>query len=256
MMDFIFTILLFSFVYLILLRAMMIKMGLKDSNSARAQITALDKKFFEASKRGDTREMERINAEKMPLSMQAMNAQLKMMLPMLILFFGMMMVVNAMNPQTADDVIIKNVSGISRDFALTNPSMQAFKVAGKDTSGTMFTGYVYASKEKGIYTNLTPGYTLFIKNGGNYSVYPAERNGSIYLVAENVAQFDSVEFDSGTESNLFVPLDFLGIRFVYGAQGLFIFLGFLLGMAEQMFLGKSLNNAIEKAMERIEGKKN
>jgi hypothetical protein len=256
MMDFIFTILAFSFIYLILLRAMMLKMGLKDSNKIRSQLSELDKKFFEASKKGNTQEMERINKEKIPLSMQAMNTQLKMMLPMLILFFGMMMILNAMNPQTGDDIIMKNVSGINQSFALSNPSMQAFKVTGKDTSGTAFTGYVFMSKERGIYTNLTPGYTLFIKNGGNYSVYPVERNGSISLVAENVAQFDSVEFDSGTESNIFVPLDIMGIRFVYGAQGLFIFIGFLLGMAEQVFLGKSLNNAIEKAMDRLEGKKN
>ncbi len=256
-MDFIYAIVAFSFVYLVLLRAVMLKLGLKESNKLRERLSALDKQFFEASKKGNAKEMEKLNAEKIPISMQIMNMQLKMMLPMLILFFVMVMVLNAMNPQTGDDVSIKNVSSVNQTFALSNPSMEAFRIAGKDTSNTSFTGYIYISKERGIYTNLTPGYTIYpiIKGSGNYDVYPIEQNGAISLKAENITQFDSVEFDSGTESSVFVPLDIIGIRFVYGAQGLFIFFGFLLGIIEQVFMGKALNNAIEKAMERLEGKK-
>jgi hypothetical protein len=257
MMDFLYTIFAFSFVYLVLLRALMLKLGLKESNKMRERLSELDKKFFEASKKGDVKEMDRLNAEKVPISMQVMNTQLKMMLPMLILFFAMVMALNAMNPQTADDVIIRNVSSINQTFALSNPSMEAFKIMGKDNSNTTFSGYVYISKEKGIYTNMTPGYMVYpiIKNGGSYDIHPIVQNDVITLVAENVTVFESVQFDSGTESNLFVPLDIIGIRFVYGAQGLFIFLGFLLGMVEQMFFGKSLNNLIEKAMEMLEGPK-
>jgi hypothetical protein len=255
-MDFIYFILAFSFIYLVLLRAVMLKLGLKESNKMRERLSELDKQFSEASKKGNSKEMERLNAEKIPISMQMMNMQLKMMLPMLILFFAMVMVLNAMNPQIADDVFVKNVSMVNRTFATSNPSMEAFKIAGRDTSNVSFTGYIYMSRERGIYTNLTPGYTIYpiIKGSGNYGIYPVEQNGEISLTAENVTQFESVEFDSGTESNLFVPLDIIGIRFVYGAQGLFIFLGFVLGMVEQLFMGKALNNAIEKAMERLEGK--
>ena len=256
MMDFIYIILAFSFVYLVVLRAVMLKLGLKDSNKLRERLSMLDKQFFEASKKGNAKEMEKLNAEKVPISMQMMNMQLKMMLPMLIIFFAMMMALNAMNPQTADDIIIKNVSSVNQTFAISNPSMEAFRIMGKDTSNTTFSGYVFISKERGIYTNLSPGYTIYpiIKGSGNYNVYPVEQNNEISLVAENVTNFESVQFDSGTESNLFVPLDIIGIRFIYGAQGLFIFLGFLIGMVEQLFLGKELNNAIEKAMDRLEGK--
>jgi hypothetical protein len=248
-MDFIYVILAFSFIYLVLLRAVMLKLGMRDSNDMRARLSELDKKFFEASKKGDTEAMQKINEEKIPISMKMLNMQMKMMVPMLVVFFVMVFALNSINFNVNDDVKMGNATA-PLAFQQTSPSMEAFKITGKDAGNTTFTGYVYISRERNISAALEAGYTIYpiIKAPGNYKVYAEEKNGTISLMSENVTALESVQYDNGTESNLFVPLDFVGIRFIYGAQGLFIFLGFLLGMAEQMFMGKALNNALEKAM--------
>jgi hypothetical protein len=242
MEEFIYLILLFAMVYLVAVKAVMLKTGMKEVNRLREEMNGVQKKLLEATKRKDDSEVERLTKEQqemMPKMMGMFGSQMKMTLVILVVFMTFIWALNAVDPYLKDDLIFKNVNGtLNQSFEIKNHDMEAFKITAKSASNEPVSGYVYISQSRDILTNLTTD---------KHTIYPIIEDNRIRLESQNISVFESVEYDNGTNINNFVPLlDIIGIRFVYGTQGTFILLTFVLSIAEQALLGKRISDALEK----------
>jgi hypothetical protein len=242
MEEFIYILVVFSLIYLVAVKAVMLKTGMKEVNKIREDFNSLNKRLTEATKKKDSDEIDRLMKEQqemMPKMMSMFGSQMKMTLVILVVFMSFVWVLNSIDPYVKDDIFYNNVNGtLNQSFNITNPDMEAFKITAKSTNNEMVSGYIYVSQNRNILTNLSTD---------KHSIYPIMENDRIRLESANISVFESVQYDNGTDINNFVPiLDILGIRFVYGAQGTFILLTFIVSMAEQALLGKRISDALEK----------
>jgi hypothetical protein len=242
MEEFIYILIGFSLVYLIVVKAVMIKTGMKEVNKVNKDLNDLNKKLMEATKRKDDAEVERLTKEQQEMMQKMMSmfgTQMKMTLVIMVVFLTFIWILNSINPYLKDDVFFNNINGtLNQSFEIKNPDMEAFKITAKSANNESVSGYIYVSQSRNILTNLTTD---------KHSIYPIIENNSIRLMSENISVFESVEYDNGTDINNFVPLlDIIGIRFVYGAQGTFILLTFIVSMVEQALLGKRISDELEK----------
>jgi len=243
MEEFIYVIIAFSIVYLVAVKAAMLKTGMKEVNRIRDEFNDMNKRLMEATKRKDEKEVERLSKEQqemMPRMMSMFGSQMKMTLVILVVFMAFVFVLNSVDPYVKDDIILRDLNGtVDRSFAIKNPEMESFKITAKNSNDEAVSGNIYVSQSRGILTNLTTD---------KHSVYPVIEDGSVRLMSSNISVFESVQYSNGTDVNTFVPLDILGIRFVHGAQGTFIFLAFIMSIVEQAVLGKIISNTLEKVI--------
>jgi len=238
--EFVYIIIFFALVYLVAIKAAMLKTGMKEVNKIRDDFNAINKKLMDATKRKDDKEKEQLSKEqkeKMPKMKGMFGAQMKMTLVILVVFMTFVWVLNSMDPYVKDDMILKNLTSVAnQSFDIKNAEMESFKITAKSITNESFSGYIYVSQSKNILTNLTTD---------KHSVYPVIEGNSIRLESANISVFEDIQYDNGTTINTFVPLDLIGIRFIYGVQGSFIFLAFILSLVEQALLGKRISDALE-----------
>ncbi len=228
-MDFIYIVVLSSLLYILATR--LIRKKLIDMDKVKEfqnRMNELNKKFREAVKRNDKEEMERLNKEQMKLMPKmkwVMFEQLKMTFFILIIFFAFMFLLNSIDPLKSDDVML--------NFTKINGTWQtSFKMKGEvanvhiefeDVKGDKKKVDVFVSTKYEM-KNFTVGDSVF------YTDKPIYNEGEeVRLYALNVKKVNKAIYDNGTAVNVNLPFNLLGIRFIHGTYGVFIFTSVILG---------------------------
>ncbi len=229
-MDFMYVVVLSSLLYILITR--FIRKKLIDMDKVKEfqnRMNELNKKFREAVKRNDKEEMERLNKEQMKLMPKmkwVMLEQLKMTFFILIIFFAFMFLLNSIDPLKSDDVVLNftrlNDSAWQTSFEMrgevANVHIEFEDVKGNKNKVDVFVSTKYEMK------NFTAGDSIFYTDKEKY-----KEGEEVKLYALNVKKINKAIYDNGSALNINLPFNLLGIRFIHGTYGVFIFTSVILG---------------------------
>lgn len=217
-------------VYIILLRFLQKKfVNINKMNEFNTKLKELTKEFNEASKNRDTKRMEELSKEHTKMLKQSsfiMVEQIKMMMISLFLFLFFIYIANAFSPYKADDKIITlNLSNNTAYYSTVfNKEILQLTLEGVSETGKPFKFPVFISSKYEMPKSWNKSGVIVNLNKSKY-----KKGDKVNIYIKNVKQVKIIS-DNGTNININLPIKIFSLRFIYGVNGVFIFISTIEGI--------------------------